>query len=143
MIVIHTMPSCPRRRASRNPARSPWIPAFAGMTRPLSVHQLHIMHQSYKSGLKAAHHLAWIYALVLPVGEEHLSAYQCVNDALCSLDDAGLAAWQIVDPFQGTRLNGVKIEKDQVGIHARRDAPFFPEPEKSCRLRRQSPYRFL
>src|SRR6266540_2475583 len=132
MIVIHTMPSCPRRRASRNPARSPWIPAFAGMTRPLSVHQLHIMHQGYKSGFKAAHHLAWIHALVLPVGEEHLASHQCVGNALCPLNYPRFTAWQIVDPFQRTRLDGVKIEKDQVSIHARCDAPFFPEPEKSC-----------
>src|SRR5712691_10576726 len=101
------------------------------------------MRQGYKSGLKAAHHLAWIHALVLPMSEEHLASHQCVKDSLCSLDDAGLAAWQIVDPRQRTRLDGVKIEKDQVGIQARRDAPLLLEPEKTCRLRRQSPYRFL
>jgi hypothetical protein len=77
------------------------------------------------------------------MGKEHLSAYQCIHNSFGPLDDTGLAARQIVDPLQRTRLDGVEIENDQVGIHARRDAPLLFEPKKTRRLGRQSSHRFL
>src|ERR1700737_2683724 len=71
------------------------------------------------------------------VVENDLSADDGARETLGALDDAGLAAGEIIRPLLRAQSDRVGIEQNHVGVETSGDAPLVREAEERGRLRSQ------
>src|SRR5216683_789119 len=83
-------------------------------------------------------HPAGQHSLMFVVVENHLTADDSAGETLGALDDADLAAREIIRPLLRAQPDRFGIEQNHVGVEAGNDPSLVREAEKRGRLRSQS-----